>query len=185
MSELTIVVYLALAFAVLLIVLLRPDRRPRVSGRSLADQKIESMLPKHYRFFPQIQRALSAEDTAYLREMAPPDVAHQALRERRAIARRFLQGLHTDFAGLEQLARVVASLSPVLSRKQETERLLLGLRFRILYSVVCLKLSLGEIPLREIEQLTGLVGRLALRMEHAMEEVGALAANRLPSGLNA
>jgi hypothetical protein len=117
--------------------------------------------------------------------MAPPDVAYQALRERRAIARRFLQGLLEDFSGLEQLARVVASLSPVLSRKQETERLLLGLRFRLLYSVVRWKLSLGEIPISEIERLTGLVGRLALRMEQAMEEVGALAANRLPSGLNA
>jgi hypothetical protein len=185
MSELTIVLSVASAFAVLLVLLLRPDRRQGEAGQSLGGRKIESMLPKHYRFFPQIQRALSPGDAAYLREMAPPDVAYQALRERRAIARRFLQGLLEDFSGLEQLARVVASLSPVLSRKQETERLLLGLRFRLLYSVVRWKLSLGEIPISEIERLTGLVGRLALRMEQAMEEVGALAANRLPSGLNA
>ena len=80
---------------------------------------------------------------------------------------------------------MVAALSPVISRKQETERLMLNLRFHVLYVLVWMHLATGRVPLRQIEQLTGLVGRLALRMEQAMAEINALSAERLPGSLNA
>ena len=179
-----IAITLALAFAVLLVWLLRP-RHSAGAGRLPIDRMMESALPKHYRFFPQIRQALSAGDDKYLREMAPPRIAQQVLRDRRVVARRFLRGLHEDFSGLERLARMVASLSPVVSREQETERLLLGLRFRLLYALLWLRLSAGRVPLQQIEHLTGLVGRLALRMEQAMAEISALSADHLPRGLNA
>src|SRR5260370_41660069 len=102
---------------------------------------------KHFGYFPQIRRALSSADSHYLRETAPPHVAKQALRERRAVARGFLKGLHEDFSNLARLGRTIAALSPEVSREQETERLILSLKFQVLYSLVWLRLSAGNLPL--------------------------------------
>jgi hypothetical protein len=145
---------------------------------------MESFLPRHYRFFPQVRQALSASDGEYLDRVAPRDVAQSVHQERRAVARKFLAGLHEDFSCLERLARMVAALSPVISSEQETERLILGLKFRLLYAWVLLRLSTGRAPLEQIEQLTGLVGRLATRMDQAMAAVSALSAPGLNSSLN-
>ena len=112
-------------------------------------------------------------------------MAKRAIRERRQVARQFLSGLHEDFSKLERLARMVAALSPVVSHEQETQRFLLGLRFRLLYAAVWLRLSLGPVPLLQLGELTNLVGRLAVRMEQAMADINALSAEHLPRGLNA
>ena len=184
MIQITATSLLALAFVALLLWLMRPQQHGSGSARLPLDQEMDQVLPRHYRFFPQVRQALSVADAQYLRDAAPPHVAQQALRERRAVARRFLSGLREDFSRLERLARMVAALSPAISREQETERLLLSLRFRVLYLLVWLRLSTGQVPLRQIEHLTGLIGRLAVRMEHAMAEINALSAERMPRGLN-
>ena len=80
---------------------------------------------------------------------------------------------------------MVAALSPVISSEQETERLVLGLKFRVLYAWVWLRISTGRAPLDQIERLTSLVGRLATRMEQAMTAVGALSVPELNSHLHA
>ena len=185
MSEFGLYITLALAFAVLLLWLMRPRRTPLQRGDSPIDQAFESISPNHYLYLPQIRQALSAADYKYLREEAPPHVARRALRERRAIARRFLSGLHEDFSKLELLARMIAGLSPAISKKQEAERLLLGLQFRMVYALVWIRLSTGRIPMRQIDDLTGLVGRLALRMQQAIAEVNALSAGQLPGDASA
>jgi len=185
MMEMTATALFALASGALLLWLLRSQRHASKSARLPLDQEMEQVLPKHYHFFPQVRQALSQGDVQYLRDAAPLHVAQQALRERRAVARHFLFGLREDFSKLERLARMVAALSPVVSREQETERILLGLRFRFLYGLVWLSLSTGRVPLQQIEDLTGLVGRLALRMEEGIAEINALTAQRLPRGLNA
>jgi hypothetical protein len=165
--------------------LLRSRRRAPTAGQSPMDLKMETFLPRHYRYFPQVRQALSASDGEYLDRMAPRDVAQRAHRERRAVARQFLGGLREDFLNLERLARMVAALSPVISSEQETERLILGLKFRLLYAWVWLRLSTGREPLQQLEQLTGLVGRLATRMDQAMAAVSALSAPGLNSSLKA
>ncbi len=186
MSELTVYILIASGFSIVLLWLMRPGRHFSESNRSPVDQSLESFLPRHYRFFPQVRRALSDADVQYLRVAAPPPACpEKALRERRAVARGFLFGLREDFSKLERLARMITALSPVISRQQETERLLLSVRFRVLFSMVWLRLSLGWVPLQQIEHLTELVGRLAIRMEHAMAEINALSAERLPRGLSA
>ena len=78
---------------------------------------------------------------------------------------------------------MIAALSPEVSREQETERLILSLKFQLLYVLVWLRLSAGNLPLQQLEQLTGLVGRLATRMDAAMAQISALSADRLSSGL--
>jgi hypothetical protein len=185
MNEQMIAITLALAFAVLLVWLLRPRPHVLEAHGLTIDRAMESAFPKHYRYFPQIRQALSAGDDQYLTKVAPAHIARKVLRERRAVARGFLRGLGEDFSSLERLARMVASLSPVVSRQQETERLLLGFRFRLLYALVWLSLFTGRVPLQRVEHLSELVGRLALRMEQAMTEISALSAGRLTRGLNA
>ena len=187
MNDLTIVILLVLALSGVLLWLLIP--RYKSKGAATASFPLNGIDPlpaaKHYGYFPQIRRALSVTDSKYLMETAPPHVAKQALRERRAVARGFLKGLHEDFSNLARLGRIIASLSPEVSREQETERLILSLKFQILYALVWLRLSTGNLPLGQLEHLTGLVGRLASRMDEAMAEISALSAGQLPGGLSA
>jgi hypothetical protein len=187
MNELTIVILLAITFSGVLLWLLIPRHKSSKTDAAFSPSNMNDAMPtaKHYGYFPQIRQALSVADSIYLRENAPPHVARQALRERRAVARRFLEGLHEDFSNLARLGRMIAALSPEVSREQETERLVLSLKFQILYSLVWLRLSAGNLPLDQLEHLTGLVGRLATRMDAAMPQVSALSAGQLPGDLGA
>jgi hypothetical protein len=186
MSGLTITTLsLAIAFFGVLLWLLRPWHRAAKTDPSSFDLSTRSTLPRHYRYFPQVRQALSSSDGEYLNREAPRDVAQRVHRERRRVARQFLAGLHEDFSSLERLARMVAALSPIISSEQETERLILGLKFRLLYAWVWLRLSTGLEPLEQLEQLTRLVGRLAMRMEQAMAAVSALSAPGVNSNLSA
>ncbi len=158
----------------------RPTRPPITHNPQLA-----MPVAKHYAYFPQIRQALSAADTQYLMEAAPRSEAKRALRQRRAVARSFLHGLREDFSNLSRLGRVIAALSPSVSHEQETERLVLQLKFHLLCSLVWLRLSAGNLPLQQLEHLTGLVESLATRMDAAISDINALSAGGLSGGINA
>jgi hypothetical protein len=183
--------YAVILFAVALcgILLWLLIKAPRSSGKatSASHPSVTDALPaaKHYAYFPQIRQALSRADSAYLLKNAPPGVAKRALRERRAIARRFLQGLHEDFSNLARLGRIIAALSPEVSHKQEAKRFMLSVNFRFLYVLVWLRLASGTLPLHQLEILTGLVGRLAARMDEAITEISALSAEQFAGKINA
>ena len=185
MKELILLLPLALVVLGLLLWLFR--RRPTLkSGRSSLENAAEKALATHYRYFPQVRQALSPADTRYLLRRLPPRMAKRVLRERRAVARKFLAGLHEDFSNLERLARVVAALSPVVSREQETERILLGLRFRVLYLWTRTRLSTGSVSSEPIERLSVLIGQYANRMERAMAAVAAVSKQEnVSTGLSA
>lgn len=187
MNEPSIVILLAIALPGALAWLLVPRDKSATRAAESFHAKATGALPtaKHYAYFPQIRQALSAADSQYLMENAPPRVAKQALRERRAVARGFLKGLHEDFSGLARLGRTIAALSPEVSHEQETKRLILSLKFQILYAVVWLRLSTGSLPLQQLEHLTGLVGTLAKRMDDAMTRINALSAGQIPGSLGA
>ncbi len=187
MSDLIIVILFAIALSGILLWLLIPKHKSsRTTPASFPSDAIGALpTAKHFAYFPQIRQALSADDSRYLMETAPSHVAKLALRERRAVARGFLKGLHEDFSNLARLGRIVAALSPEVSRAQETERLVLTLKFQVLYSLVWLRLSAGKLPLEQLEHLTGLVERLATRMDTAMAEISALSVNQIRSGLGA
>lgn len=176
MSEVSIVIVLVGALSGVLAWLLVPGNNSGPTPDQGASDNGNHSLPRarHYQYFPQIRQALSATDARYLKDHASPETARKALRERRQVAQRFLQGLHEDFSNLARLGRVIAALSPEISRKQETERLILTLKFQVLYSFVRVRLYTGSIPLDQIAGLTGLVGRLAIRMDEAMAQVSAL-----------
>jgi hypothetical protein len=162
------------------------DKSSNVAESSSASP-IRETLPaaRHFVYFPQIRQALSAADARYLMEKAPPHVAKQALRERRAVARQFLKGLREDFANLSRMGRIIASMSPEVSHRQEAERLVLSLKFQVLYALVQFRLSTGNLPLEQLEHLTGLVGRLATRMDAAMAKISALSAGQIAGNAGA
>jgi hypothetical protein len=176
MNDVNIIILLAIVLSGLLFWLLIP--RKKSAGQSASPVLSGGMeaLPaaKHYAYFPQIRQALSPADSDYLLKNAPTEVARQALRERRVVAQHFLEGLHEDFSNLARLGRIIAALSPEVSHEQETERLILSVKFQILYAFVSLRLSAGNLPLHQLENLTGLVGRLAVQMETAMAAINAL-----------
>lgn len=187
MNELSLVILLVVVLSGILVWLLIPKRKSSRRGVAPLSMGRIDALPaaRHFMYFPQIRRALSAEDSQYLLENASARVAKQALRERRAVARRFLQGLHEDFSSLAHLGRIIAALSPEVSRQQETERLVLSLKFQLLYALVWLRLSAGYLPLQQLEHLTLLVGGLAKRMDEAMSEISAVSAGQVASKLGA
>jgi hypothetical protein len=186
MNELSVVILLAGVLSGIVVWLLLPRHKSTKLTAASFPADAQDRLPsaKHYSYFPQIRQALSAADSEYLRAAAPPEVVKRALRERQAVARGFLKGLHEDFSNLARLGRVIASLSPQVSRQQETERLILSLKFQIVYAFVWLRLSTGNLPLVELERLTALVGRLATRMDQAMAEINALSAGQLSRGIS-
>jgi hypothetical protein len=187
MNNLSVVILAAMALSGVLLRLLLPRHKSsRTAAAPLHPDAINALpTAKHFGYFPQIRQALSAADTHYLIETAPSHVARQALRERRKVARRFLEGLHEDFSSLARLGRIIAALSPEVSREQETERLILSLKFQFLYALVWLRLSTGNLPIKQLEHLTGLVGRIATRMDEAMAEISALSAGQLPGRIRA
>jgi hypothetical protein len=185
MNHLDVVIFSALAISGLLVWLLVPRRgSPKTSTVALlADGSDSFPGAKHYGYLPQILQALSVADSKYLRDAAPAHVARQAIYERRKVARQFLHGLHEDFSNLARLGRVIATLSPAVSRQQETERLMLSLKFQFLYALVWLRLSTGNLPVHQLQRLAGLVGRLSKRMDEAMAEISALSASQARGAL--
>ncbi len=185
MTGVTIFVGLALLLLLALLWLLR--ERPEARRAPVATTKlpIEELFPLHCRHFPQVRQALSTADQQYLKERASRRIQRQSRSDRLDVARQFLAGLREDFSRLEHLGRAVAALSPAVRRALEAERLWLGIRFRILYQVVWLRLATGGVPLPELERLTQLVGSLAAQIESAMAALEESSVARLRSDLSA
>jgi len=185
MSPSAAYIVLAVALFAALLWLLRSGRR-RGNSRGIARPgDLSNIHPSHYKHFPQVRQALSHEDEEYIRRNLPPHMAKRILRERRAVARGFLRGLREDFVSLELLGRTIAALSPVVSRQQETERLALSVQFRLLYALGWASLFTGRLPLDQMEQLTAMVGRLALRMEESITRISELAVAQQARGISA
>src|SRR5579864_2641367 len=126
-----IILFAVVLSGILLWLLVKGRKSSGKAASSFHPSGIEGLpAAKHYAYFPQIRQALSRADSDYLLKNARPGVAKRALRERRAIARRFLQGLHEDFSNLARLGRIIAALSPEVSHRQEAKRFLLGVNFR-------------------------------------------------------
>jgi hypothetical protein len=62
---------------------------------------------------------------------------------------------------------------------------MMSVKFQLLYGLVWLRLSTGNLPVQRLEHLTGLVGRFAKRMDEAMAEISALSAGNVPGNLRA
>jgi hypothetical protein len=145
--------------------------------------KLEDLTPRHALYISHIQNALSAIDLDYLESRVSAKTLRRVRMERRRVARQFLAGLGDDYRRLDKLARVVAALSPKVEYKQEFGRLWLGLRFRALYVLVWVRLSLGPAPLAPFVHLAGIVGSLSARLEAAMNALAERSVARAGVGV--
>jgi len=169
-------------FAVLLLILLGwVLRTPRVSAKTYSDSVfMDQSDRRNVTYFPQVRQALAVDDFAFLASRGSRSLVCRVRKERRRIALAYLESLRNDFLELWGLARVVASLSPKVSIAQEFERLRLGLTFAVRYETIRITFLLGFAPLPALGSLSEVVGRLAIRLETAMRDLGersALAAN--------
>lgn len=168
---LTILLFAALSLGLLLAViwLVAKPLPAEVSLHPSPNLEIEPLLAHHSRHFPQMRRILNRADEEFLTRR----VSHASLKtwraERRHVLRRFLAGLAEDYANLDYLARTVSALSTQVHRKDELERIWLGLRFRAFYRMVSLRLAAeGSAPLKQLEQLTAMLATLSSRLEAGM-----------------
>lgn len=147
------------------------SRRARKDARGadlLRTLSGDSLLPQHYKYFPQVCRALSVEDARFLESRATPAVRRSARRARRTVALQFLTGLRDDYHKLDRLARVLASLAPSANQRREVDRISLALKFGIRWRVVWLEIWSGAAPVSQLQSMAGLIGGLAAQMQTSM-----------------
>ena len=157
--------------ALLLLAVYAVVRRSRTGADAEAlfhNASSDELLPSHYRYFPQVRRALTMEDLAYVTERAGPGAARAMRKARRQIGLEFLLALREDYGKLNRLAKAVTALAPSASTQRETERLWLELQFGFLWSLVWLSVWSGFSPLGRLRQLSESIGAFAARMESAL-----------------
>jgi hypothetical protein len=128
----------------------------------------ETLLPQHYQYFPQVCRAISAEDARYLQLRATPAVRRAALRARRTVALKFLAGLRDDYRRLDRLARVLTTLAPSANQKREAQRIWLACKFELRWRMVWLEIWSGAAPAAQLQNMAGFIGALSARTQNAM-----------------
>jgi hypothetical protein len=171
MTEALLFVASGLAVLALVAVLVWPRRADppgNATRAEMPDLSQDDLVPRHAKYFPLIRQALEGSDLAQMGRRVPAATRRRLRSERRQVARRYLGGLREDFLRLERFGRMVAALSPKVDARQEAERLRLGIRFRLVYAAVSMRLALGQIPVPAFERLTSFVGSLATRLDASM-----------------
>ena len=168
----TALLMLALCIALLaaLLWLIFGSRTPQIDPAAAALQ-IQKLLPSHYRHFPQIRPVLRTDDDRFMTRRAPRHIMNQWRAERRQVLRLYIQGLAMDFRGLQQLARLISTLSPQVKRKQELEWLWLGVRFHLLYRATLLAMAIRRSEPQQLARLTELVTNLSAGLEQWIESL--------------
>jgi hypothetical protein len=137
--------------------------------RAFGPGQMELLAVNHFVHCKQISRALAQDDFELVRDRLTEQSFKRVRAERREVVRLYVVELGRDFARIDRLARIVASLSPAVNRNQELNRIRLELRFRFLYRLVLLRISAGgELSADAVSRLANMVGSLAQRVETAM-----------------
>ncbi len=161
----------AIFFLFVVLVRLLSKPWPEELSASLSN-KIEDLLPLHSQHLPQLRQSLASADSCYIRRNTSEEVEHMWREERRRIVARFLSGVAGDFARIERLVEVVASLSPKSSKHDEVSRAWVRFRFRIFYRLLS-KWNNAGMPLSigPLIHLTNLIANLSAHAEIAMEQL--------------
>ncbi len=183
MSQTIFFVAIGIALLALLFWLALSGRTHRGKGNTSQQLPLEDLTPRHALYISHIRNALLATDLDYLKSRVPARTLRRVRKERRQIAREFLAGLGDDFRRLDRLARIVAALSAKVDYKQELSRVWLDLRFRMLYGLVWIRLSVGPAPVAAFTNLAGLVGSLSARIEAAMNALAEKSVSPVGVGL--
>ncbi len=165
---------LLFVFGVLLLVLLGwVLRGPSAPGKSHTDSVFTDECDRrNVTYFPQVKQALAVDDFAFLASRGSRSLVRRVRKERRRIALAYLESLRNDFLELWELARVIASLSPKVGVAQEFARLRLGVTFALRYEMIRITFLLGFANLPALGSLSEAVGRLAIRLETTMRDLG-------------
>ena len=142
LSPILFVALSAVLVAVAIWVVVRPLQAESDLGPD-PSAKIETLVARHCTHFAQMRQALATEDFDFIRRRLPKKDASRLRRERQRALQKFLDAIGEDFARLDRLARILASLSPKVERGEELERLRLEMRFRILFRVARIRVFLG------------------------------------------
>jgi hypothetical protein len=156
---------LTLALLGALYLLSRRARKEPGGANLLRTLSAESLLPQHFKYFPQVRQALSDEDAGYLELRATSAARRSARQARRIVALEFLTGLRDDYRRLDRLARVLASLAPAANQQREAQRIWLACQFELRWTLIWLELWSGASPVTQLQGMVGLIGTLAARME--------------------
>jgi hypothetical protein len=168
----TALLFFALSAGLLLALLwLLFGRRTPSMHPTAAALELQKFLPVHYRHFPQIQPLLNPVDEEFMSRRAPRSLAKRWRAERRQILWLYIRGLAQDFRGLEQLARLLAALSPEIKRKQEWEWLWLSIQFRVLCTVTLLRFTAHDIPTEQLIRLTEMLSGLRMTLENSIRQM--------------
>jgi hypothetical protein len=144
----------------------------RSSVSRAANSELESLFLLHCRYFAQMRQVLNPTDRDFLRGRLSEIELASWVQERQQVVKRFLAALGEDYARLDCLSRRIAVLSPHIRREHELQRIWLGLRFRILYRVVAMRLAVeGLVPVESIAKLTGVLGALSYQLEGSMSDL--------------
>ena len=137
---------------------------------------LEDVSARHFRYLAQLRNVLTDQDRAFVDRRLSSSSAARLRTERKAALHKYLVGIVQDFAAVDRLAREVASLSPRVEHRHESERLYLELRFRILYRLALLRLSTGtNLPFEAVARLTEILGTLSREVEAMMTPPQTLA----------
>lgn len=143
--------------------------KPLPNEMAQRETAIEELTSLHAPHFPQLRRSLESADVEYIRRNTSKEADRLWREERRRILRAFLNGLAEDFVRVDQFARLVTLQSAHACRREELELALLSLRFRLGYRVTSMQITTGSLrSVRQVRQLTDLIGNLSARAESAM-----------------
>jgi hypothetical protein len=170
---------LSLALLLALVYLLRKPAPSQSTPSPTGKIQIEELFPLHCRHFPQMRQVLFATDAEYVRRRCSRSAQRPWRAERRRILRRYLNGLGEDFVRLDRLHRTVTALSPDVARAREAEWFWLGLRFRLMYRLVELRLAFGWVAMPHLARLVEMVGSFAAEIEAGMAALEKSAISRL------
>ena len=158
----------ALVVLGLLFWLFKRAKATATAGQLLKNSTSADLLPRNYKYFPQVRRALSIEDNEYLCRRADPLARKSARRIRREVGLEFLRGLRDDYRRLDRLARALTALAPAANPQRESERIWLAMRFEFRWFLVWGSLWSGMTPVLQMGLLTNLVAALTVRLESSL-----------------
>ena len=166
-------IYLGISLVLLLILawVALTTMAPRRLPHEDAGLPIEALLPVSMEKYSRMQEMIRDTNELHRRSKT----SHKARREIAAACRRLTEELLTelkrDFSLLDRLMCAIAAVSPSPSRRQETERAWLWVRFRLHYWLAWLRLRVGVVSEPELNSIRRLMDNLVARTRAALEAV--------------
>lgn len=170
-----IAILLYLGFSIVLLLILVGVAFVAMTPRRLSEEDaglpIEALLPVSTEKYSRMQEMI--RDTKELRQRNTVSEKERGalVAARRRLTEELLVDLKTDFSRLDRLMCALAAVSPNPSRRHETERAWLWVRFRLHYWLAWLRLRVGGVSEPELDSIRQLMDKLVRRTRAALESL--------------